>query len=253
MGYHSSPMVTFLMTFFNARLGWWLGNPGPAGDDTFYLSSPRFTVRPIVSEALGLTDRTSPYVYLSDGGHFDNLGLYEMVLRRCHLIVVSDAGCDPHCDLNDLGGAIRKIRADLGIPIDFPAGIPIYPRSADPATLARGLYWAVGRIRYSVVDPPPLPTDPGQADAARDARDGWLLYVKAAYYGSEPADIFEYARANDQFPHESTVDQFFSESQFESYRMLGLHAITRLGTGFTGRSLGELVRHADAAARGPRG
>ena len=54
MGYHSSPLVTFMMTFFNARLGWWLGNPGPAGDDTFYLSSPRFTIRPILAEAFGL-------------------------------------------------------------------------------------------------------------------------------------------------------------------------------------------------------
>ena len=244
MGYHSSPLVTFLMTFFNARLGWWLGNPGPSGNDTFYLSSPRFTVRPIVAEAFGLTGRTAPYVYLSDGGHFDNLGLYEMVLRRCHLIVVSDGSCDADCDLNDLGGAIRKIRADLGIPIEFPGGISIYPRSADPATLARGLYWAVGRIRYSVVDPPAPAADPARAAADRDARDGWLLYIKAAYYGTEPPDVYEYARANDEFPHESTVDQFFSESQFESYRMLGAHAIARLGGGWTGRSLNELVRHA---------
>src|SRR4029453_9221393 len=133
MGYHSSPLVTFMMTFFNARLGWWLGNPGSAGNDTFYLSSPRFTVRPIVAEAFGLTGRTAPYVYLSDGGHFDNLGLYEMVLRRFHLIVVSDGSCDADCDLNDLGGAIRKIRADLGIPIEFPGGISIYPPSADLA------------------------------------------------------------------------------------------------------------------------
>jgi hypothetical protein len=245
MGYHSSPLVTFMMTFFNARLGWWLGNPGPAGNDTFYLPGPRFPVRPIVAEAFGLTERTSPYVYLSDGGHFDNLGLYEMVLRRCHLIVVSDGSCDADCDLNDLGGSIRKIRADLGIPIDFPRGISIYPRSADPAALARGLYWAVGRIRYSLVDPPRV-DDPARAEAARDARDGWLLYLKAAYYGTEPPDIYEYARANRLFPHESTVDQFFSESQFESYRMLGLHAITRLGTGFAGRSLADLLRHADA-------
>ena len=247
MGYHSSPLVTFMMTIFNARLGWWLGNPGPAGHDTFYLANPRFPVRPIVAEAFGLTERTSPYVYLSDGGHFDNLGLYEMVLRRCHLIVVSDGSCDAHCDLNDLGGSIRKIRADLGIPIDFPGGISIYPRSADLATLSRGLYWAVGRIRYSLVDPPPT-DDP----AARDARDGWLLYLKTAYYGSEPPDIYEYARANDQFPHESTVDQFFTESQFESYRMLGLHAITRLGAGFTGRSLDDLVRHAGQPPAAPR-
>lgn len=241
MGYHSSPLVTFLMTFFNARLGWWLGNPGPAGERTFYLSSPRFTVRPIVAEAFGLTDRTSPYVYLSDGGHFENLGLYEMVLRRCHFIVVSDAGCDEQCRLNDLGGAIRKIRADLGIPIEFPRGIPIYSRSADPATRAHGLYWAVGRIHYSAVDRP-VPADP----ATVEARDGWLLYVKPAFYGSEPADVYEYAMTCEQFPHESTVDQFFSESQFESYRMLGRHAVERLCGGWTGDSIADLVRHADA-------
>ena len=248
MGYNSSPLVTFMMTIFNARLGWWLGNPGPAGNDTFYLSSPRFTVRPIVAEAFGLTGRTSPYVYLSDGGHFDNLGLYEMVLRRCHVIVVSDGGCDPECAFGDLGGAIRKIRADLGIPVEFPGGIAIYPRSAEPASLARGVYWAVGRIRYSAVDPPPPTPDAARAAADREARDGWLLYLKAAYYGTEPADVYEYAKANPAFPHESTVDQFFSESQFESYRMLGAHAITRLAAAFAGRSLIDLIHHATPPA-----
>ena len=102
----------------------------------------------------------------------------------------------------------------------------------------------MGRIRYSVVDPPAPADDPARAAEDRDARDGWLLYIKAAYYGTEPPDVYEYARANDEFPHESTVDQFFSESQFESYRMLGVHAIARLGWGWTGRSLDELVRHA---------
>ena len=65
------------------------------------------------------TDDKNPYVYLSDGGHFENLGLYEMVLRRCHTIVVSDAGCDPGCSFEDLGNAIRKIRIDFGIPIEL--------------------------------------------------------------------------------------------------------------------------------------
>ena len=77
------------------------------------------SVRPIIAEAFGLTDDTNPYVYLSDGGHFENLGLYEMVLRRCHYIVVSDAGPGPDCSFADLGGAVRKIRIDLGISIDF--------------------------------------------------------------------------------------------------------------------------------------
>ena len=149
MGYHSSPLVTFLMTFFNARLGWWLGNPGRAGDNTFYLSSPRFTVRPVVAEAFGLTDSTSPYVYLSDGGHFDNLGLYEMVLRRCHFIVVSDAGCDATCGLNDLGGAIRKIRADEGqqhLPRLPAIAVTAYAAARDrEQALAAGYDWHVAK------------------------------------------------------------------------------------------------------------
>ena len=66
------------------RLGAWLGNPGPAGDKTFQLGYPHFSVGPIIAEAFGVTNDTSPYVYLSDGGHLENLGLYEMVLRRCH-------------------------------------------------------------------------------------------------------------------------------------------------------------------------
>ncbi|MBA2734205.1 MAG: patatin-like phospholipase family protein, partial [Acidobacteria bacterium] len=96
MGYMiSSPLVSFLMAMFNVRLGWWLGNPGPAGNRTFKRDVPQFAAGPVVVEALSMTDDKSSYVYLSDGGHFENLGLYEMVLRRCHLIVVSDASTDP--------------------------------------------------------------------------------------------------------------------------------------------------------------
>jgi hypothetical protein len=222
MGYHSSPAVTFLMTLFNARLGWWLGNPGPAGDDTFHDSSPRSALRPLLDEMLGNTDDANPYVYLSDGGHFENLGLYEMVLRRNRFIVVSDAGCDEECSLQDLGNAIRKVRIDLGIPIEFTEDFPLRARSAD-RTAPPGRYWAFAKIRYSCVDAP------GSADAGSDAVDGVLLYIKPGIYGGEPRDVFNYAAANPAFPHESTADQFFSESQFESYRALGSHAVAQLG------------------------
>ena len=106
-GYHSSPVVAVLMTLFNVRLGAWLGNPGRAGDKSFTNPAPRNPALHVFKEAFSLTDNTSPYVYLSDGGHFENLGLYEMVLRRCHCIVLSDAGCDPDCSLEDLGNAER--------------------------------------------------------------------------------------------------------------------------------------------------
>ena len=95
MGYHSAPSITFLMALLNVRLGWWLGNPGEEGEKTYRYDGPRLAIRPLLAEMFGLTTDTNRYIYLSDGGHFENLGLYEMVRRRCRLIVVSDAGCDP--------------------------------------------------------------------------------------------------------------------------------------------------------------
>jgi len=236
MGYHSSPLVTFILTLFNVRLGAWLGNPGKQGDKTFYLGYPRFSVGPMIAEAFGLTNDASPYVYLSDGGHFENLGLYEMVLRRCHCIVVSDAGQDPECSFADLGEAVRKIRIDFGIPIEF-GPINIYPRSQIDARKCPGHRCAIGKIHYSAADGPKAP-------------EGILIYIKPACYGDEPRDIYEYFKTNKTFPHESTSDQFFSESQFESYRMLGAYTVEKLcsdcKTGAFRENLGdfgEFVRH----------
>ncbi len=218
MGYHSSPAITFLLTLFNARLGWWLGNPGPKGKDTYHLHAPKFAIGPFV-EALGFTNANQPDVYLSDGGHFENLGLYEMILRRCHFIVVSDASQDEACKFQDLGGAVRKIRIDLGIPIEFDDQFAIFARSEDRRQNCDGRYCAVGRIRYSCVD-------------GDGVEDGVLIYLKPAFYGlKEPRDVYEYAMANQKFPHETTADQFFTESQFESYRILGSHIMERLSEG----------------------
>lgn len=218
MGYHSSPAVTFLLTLFNLRLGSWLGNPStPAGDKTFQKSDPTSALRPLVDEAIGRTDNKSPYVYLSDGGHFENLGLYEMVLRRCRHIVVIDAGCDPNCAFADLGNAIRKIRVDLGIPIRIEEELLISSRNNKPADPKMGKYCAIGTIEYGAVDPTGLD--------GRRVPDGILLYIKPSFYNREPVDIVNYATACDDFPHESTADQWFSETQFESYRALGEHVI----------------------------
>jgi len=119
MGYHSSPAVTFLMTMFNVRLGWWLGNPGVEGEHTHTEEGPATAIVPLVYELFGLTTDDWKYVYLSDGGHFENLGLYEMVRRRCRFILISDAGCDRDFKFEDLGNAVRKISIDLNVPIRF--------------------------------------------------------------------------------------------------------------------------------------
>jgi hypothetical protein len=211
MGYNSSPIVSMLLTLFNARLGWWLGNPGTAGNDTYWYSGPGKGPEYLMDEALGRTNDVKPYVYLSDGGHFENLGLYEMVLRRCRTIVVIDAGEDREFTFEDLGNAIRKIRIDLGISIEFPNFSNFRKLNDGGSTL----YCSVGNIRYKPED--------------HDA-DGKLIYIKPTIRGDESADVLNYERQHTDFPHESTADQWFSESQFESYRALGEYEIRQILT-----------------------
>jgi hypothetical protein len=231
-GYHSSPLVMFILSLLNFRLGVWLGNPGPFGDKTFQLGSPRFSVLPIIAETFDLADDTSPYIYLSDGRHFDSVGLYEMVLRRCHYIVVSDAGADPDFSFTNLAEAIRKIRFDFGIPIEF-GKMKLYPRKDDEAPKPDRQHCAVGRIRYAAVDGP-------------EVEDGVLVYIKPVFYGDEPLDVYEYSKTSKNFPHESAGDQFFTESRLDSYRALGVHIMQKLcpqDRGDLREFVGNIERH----------
>lgn len=227
MGYHSSPVIGFIMTLFNLRLGAWLGNPGPSGDHTWTFGGPHSAIKSLVREAFGLTNDDSEYVYLSDGGHFENLGLYEMVRRRCRTIVVLDGSCDDTFTYEDLGNALRKIRIDMGIPIVFGEG------AAPPAFGGNMKRCAVATIRYSEVD-----------DAGADGR---LIYIKPMIQGNEPPDVTSYHSANHSFPHQSTAEQWFDESQTESYRMLGQLSIDEVFSGWNPTSLlKDAVRHVEA-------
>ncbi len=249
MGYHSSPVVTFLLALFNVRLGWWLGNPGRFGDRTFNTPGPRFAPRPLFSEAFGLTDSEHPYVYLSDGGHFENLGVYEMILRRCHFIVVSDGGQDPGFTFEDLGNALSKVRVDLGVPIKFEKILMRRARSQEKETYdatrsgdSTQPYCAIARICYSCVD--------GLTDGK--VEDGLLLYIKPSLNGTEPADVFNYAKLHPLFPHEPTSDQLYTESQFESYRELGSHVMGTILEGLSsGATLEDLFTKVEAELGSP--
>ena len=205
MGMYSTKARAFLLTLANARLGLWFGNP--KSETTSRNSEPPLSVGPLIRELLGLTTDHNPYVYLSDGGHYENLGLWEMVARRCRFIIVSDAGCDPQYTFDDLANAVRRIRLDLGIPIQFD------PIDVTRAGQSQGNpHAAIGRIRYAVVDGP-------------DAPDGTILYLKATLSGDEPVDVRNFATSDPMFPHDSTGNQFFDEARFESYRTLGFHTV----------------------------
>jgi hypothetical protein len=204
MGYHSSPALTFIMTLFNARLGSWLGNPS---QPQWTHEGPKSAFDSIVREALGMTNDESPYVYLSDGGHFENLAVYEMVRRRCRYIIVLDGGADPKYNYDDLGNAVRKIRIDMKIPIKFEE--PFLMPLSGP------------KYRCSVAEI-------GYKNLCNKLENGYLIYIKPTVLGSEPADVANYKSTNPEFPHQSTGDQFFNESQTESYRMLGLCSIQQI-------------------------
>jgi len=241
MGYHSSPALAFLMTFFNVRLGFWAGNP--RNNDTWTFPAPRFGLTHLLGELFGLTDDEAKYVYLSDGGHFENLGLYELVKRRCKFIVVCDADCDDLYAFGDLGSAIRKCREDIGVEIDLKT-VKLTPKnaaSANSSATSSGLggssadafstwHWAVGTIDYGRVDP--------------GGEKGTLVYLKTSLTGDEPADVLNYHRQYADFPHQTTADQWFTESQFESYRCLGEHVVRKL---FDGIDVEKLLKAGGAA------
>jgi hypothetical protein len=201
MGYHSTPAFAFLMGVFNIRLGRWVGNPhsSDGNEKTWLKTGPKVALFHLLREVFGLTDKASGYVYLSDGGHFENLGIYELVRRRCRYIIACDAGADPRYGFEDLGNAIRKCRTDLGVEID----LDVRQIAELDALRYNGAPCAVGAIRYS------------------EDQVGTILYIKASRRAGVPSDVMHYASENAAFPHESTSDQFFSESQFESYRRLG--------------------------------
>lgn len=204
MGYHTFPPLAFLMTVFNVRLGEWLANPRYASSK-FKLQAekpeggPGFSLLYLLNELFGSTTDRSKYVYLSDGAHFENLAIYELVRRECDYIVASDAGEDRDYLFGDLVNAIRKCRTDLGAEIV----LDLEPLKPDPQSGFSRTHAVKGEIRY------------------RSGKTGQLLYFKSCMTGNEPNDVRDYKRQHGEFPQESTADQWFDESQFESYRMLG--------------------------------
>ncbi|CAA9201084.1 hypothetical protein FLACOL7796_03586 [Flavobacterium collinsii] len=202
-GYHSSAPMAFLLTMFNVRLGRWIGNTRLK---RWKDSNPRFGLLYIIYDLIGKSDINMEYVCLSDGGHFDNMGLYELIRRRCHHIILGDGEQDQEVACEGLANAIRRCRIDFGVEIVLDDFKDIAKRDGKSEK-----HIIKGEIKY-----------PGVKEA------GTLIYIKAALTGDEPIDIREYALANPDFPQQSTADQFFDEAQFESYRKLGYHSINNI-------------------------
>ncbi|HSP17111.1 MAG TPA: patatin-like phospholipase family protein [Thermoanaerobaculia bacterium] len=187
------PAATFLMAVLNLRLGYW-----------YHMTRARhiFQGSDLFVEMFSGTESgvESESIHLSDGGHFENLALYELLRRKTRYILASDCGADPDSAFDDLGNALRRAREDFGVEIDIDMSV----LKPDDKGISRQ-HVAIGDIKYLGGD------------------RGILLLFKPAIVGDEPGDVLQYKSRNESFPHESTGDQFYDEKQWESYRKLGLH------------------------------
>lgn len=213
MGRATKGGLTFALTLLNVRLGVWLPHPRLLAS-AFYQNTAlgqawaalarlmlRASPRYLWKEMLGSMDASARFINVSDGGHLENLGLYELLRRRCRLILVSDAEADPHMIFQGLADAVRLARIDLGLEVKIDIDSL---RPSAVAGLSR-VHGALGRIEYG------------------NGETGYLIYLKSSLTGDENVYIEKYKAVDATFPHQTTADQFFDEEQFEAYRALGEH------------------------------
>lgn len=235
MGSSTIKALTFTLAILNIRLGYWLRNPNPGYTDPpitrrqdwimaqlFHL--PSFV---LFAEMFGQITEKSPKIYLTDGGHIENLGVYSLLKRRCKVIIAVDAEADPTMSFGAFLTLERYARIDLGVIIELPwqtirnrtleVDKAFDKADSDGSAIPslRGLHCAAGEIQYG----------------PNENEKGILLYVKASLSGDEDDYILDYKRRYRAFPHETTGDQFFSEEQLEVYRALGFHIMKGLLTG----------------------
>lgn len=210
-------LASFVLALFNIRLGYWVRNPNasPFVKSVSKVVWPNL-IYPGVRQGLlgtGLHTRAG-YIELTDGGHFDNTGIYELARRKVHCIVCSLASADPGYGFDDLADVIERVRADFGVYIEFDSmmadAVPV-DGTPPPDGIATSLKFAktshvVGKIHYP------------------DHTTGTLIVLKSAMTNRLPVDVVRYAATNPAFPNESTADQFFDERQFEAYREAGYAA-----------------------------
>ena len=242
-------LVRALLFMGNMRLGQWLPNPAYQSSLPYWLQrlSFPFWVTParLLSQSVRLAE-TRPHVFVSDGGHHENLGVGPLLERRCRLILAFDAGADEEFQFADLANLVRWAKLKHGVQIqplsnellhELVPSQPLDPEigsatgadlSSDPMSSVKKSsvgnrlrlsknHWIAAQIIY-----PPEHLPPGEAPSATDdARFGLLIYVKTTLTGQEPFEVLRYARSNQNFPHDSTADQLYDPDQFATYVQLG--------------------------------
>ena len=238
MGYKSNRLLAFFMTLLNLRLGYWALNPrifnaASYSDQTGIRGSFSSLMRSIsvwsakkyhyaltlwpyynIAELFGTMHSRRIRVNLSDGGNIENLAIFELLRRKCKLIIASDAGADPNYDFSDLKNLLIRARNELEMSIEFS-------EDQDPEKIIRpGLKTGESAKHYAIGNIYALPKEGEEKEWI-----GYFVYVKASVvaqktkYAQEA--IYAYKSYHPNFPHESTVDQFFDPDQWEAYMKLG--------------------------------
>ncbi|PTM39146.1 patatin-like phospholipase family protein [Bosea sp. 124] len=221
MGANTQRSFSPTLALLNIRLGYWLRNPKQILQPSTNVAMRDWLKPYLMQEMLGWLSEESPQIYLTDGGHIENLGLYELLRRRCARIIVLDAEADPQFSFRSLVEAQRYARIDLGIRIYLPwdkiqaSALALNAdcaagRRSEPGQCAQRTHVARGRIEYG----------PGE--------EGEIIYIKSSLTGDENDYVLDYKARYPDFPHQTTGDQMFSEEQFECYRALGFHAAHRV-------------------------
>lgn len=242
MGARTSLGTAMALTFANVRLGYWwetenLFLPG---------QSPRWrknvgTYGYLIAEMLGWYKRRRERVYLTDGGHFENSGVYELLRRGTRVIVACDNGADPDYVFDDLQNLVRKARIDLGLEVRVASTSKVIELVAEEGSNlflnAAGGKWrenAKSRkctgiaLLLEVGDFRDSDAERFIAAARRPDQTRYIVWIKPSIFPDMSEDLIGYALANPTFPQQTTADQFFDEAQWESYRMLGCMLMNRL-------------------------
>jgi hypothetical protein len=218
-------LVSFLLTFFNIRLGFWIQNPAVTGWRKILSDMnrrPNFFYPGFFQGLLGQDLRENVgYLELTDGGHFDNTGLYELIRRRVDTLYFSSAGADPNFTLDDIGSLLVRIQVDFDVTVTFNDELEsLMPGSDGESVYAKRFGFSrMGFDRGTIHYP---------ASATEPAKKGTLYIVRATLAKDLPAEIYSYRAQHEEFPNQSTNDQFFDEVQVEAYRELGLRLTAQM-------------------------
>jgi hypothetical protein len=222
MGKMTKAPLRFLLTMLNVRLGLWIPNPNRLAE--FEVRSDRRSrarLRPRITylfrEMFGKDDPESKFLYVTDGGHYENLGLVELLRRHCRYVWCVDASGETQGNFSTIAGAVALAFSELGCRVDIDPANDMAPvASVTKARSAQNLKpvvkrtFSVGTIYY---DPNDL-TDIGR-----------LVIIKTGVPADAPEDVEDfYQNDTKSFPCDPTLDQLYTADRFDAYRSLGVFA-----------------------------